>query len=135
MALVDWSERLLTNVKQCDDQHKKLVNLVNDLHTAMTGGKGKEILGKILAELVSYTDYHFKTEEQLFAKYGYPEAQKHKLEHDELTRKAKDLKERFDKGQVTISIEVMNFLSNWLKDHILGSDKKYGPFLNSKGVF
>lgn len=135
MALISWTDRLLTNVKACDDQHKRLVSLVNDLHDAMTAGKGKDVLGKILGELVSYTDYHFKTEEQLFDRYSYPDAPKHKKEHQELTRKAKELKTRFEKGEVTISIEVMNFLSNWLKDHIMGSDKKYGPFLNDKGVF
>ncbi len=134
MALVEWSDKFLTNVKECDEQHKKLVNLVNSLYDAMSKGKGKEVLGKILDELVSYTDYHFKTEERLFQKYDYPDFAKHKLEHDQLTKKALDLKNRYKKGEVTISVEVMNFLSNWLKEHILRSDKLYGPFLNSKGV-
>ncbi len=134
MPLFNWSEKFLTNVKELDEQHKKLVSLINNLHDAMTKGKGKEIMGKILNELADYTDYHFKTEEKLLEKHAYPDYAKQKSAHDSFTKKVLDLKDRYHKGQTTISVEVMNLLSDWLKDHILRLDKAYGPFLNEKGV-
>lgn len=82
----------------------------------------------------SDTVYHFNTEERLFQQYGYPEYDEHKRIHDDLTMKAKQLKTAFDQGNNLISIDVMMFLSNWLNTHILEEDKRYGPFLNNKGV-
>ncbi len=135
MPFIEFNETLKTNVALCDQQHQKLVALINDLHQAMKSGKGKEVIFQILSELVAYTDYHFKTEEDYFRKYAYPEALAHQKEHQELTETALALKSKVEKGESVITIEVMNFLKNWLNNHILKTDKKYGPYLNAKGVF
>ncbi len=134
MPLITWTSNLSVGVKQLDEQHQKLINLINSLHDAMTQGKGKEALGNILNELINYTVYHFGTEENLFQKYGYMGYASHKQEHDKLTQQAKEIKTKFDSGEPVLTIEVMNFLRDWLNNHIVGTDKKYGPFLNSKGV-
>jgi hemerythrin-like metal-binding protein len=134
MAFFEWGEKYSVNIKAIDDQHKKLIDILNNLFDSMKVGKAKDIMGKVLYELVDYTIYHFKTEEDLFRKYGYPELNRHKKEHDELTKQATELKNSFDKGETIITVEVMNFLKDWLNNHIIGTDKKYGPFLNSKGV-
>ncbi len=134
MALITWSQNFSVGVKDIDEQHKKLITLVNELHDAMSVGKGREVLGKILSDLISYTVYHFKHEEDLFEKYAYLGYIAHKTEHDKLAGQAGDIKKKFDSGEAVLTIEVMNFLRDWLNNHILGSDKKYGPFLNSKGV-
>ncbi|HEX8947628.1 MAG TPA: bacteriohemerythrin [Dissulfurispiraceae bacterium] len=134
MALMTWDGKFSVNIKEIDDQHKKLFDLVNNLHDAMKAGKGKEAVGKVLNELISYTVYHFGTEEKLFQQYGYPEQTKHKKEHEDLTKKATDLKGKFDKGDIAITIEVMNFLRDWLNTHILRTDKAYSAFLNGKGL-
>lgn len=133
MALMTWSEKFSVNIKEIDGQHMKLFDLVNNLHDAMKSGKGKDALGKVLSELVDYTVYHFGTEEKLFQKYGYPEYSQHKREHDNLSKKAKELNEKLTAENI-ITIEVMNFLKDWLNSHILSTDKKYSSFLNSKGV-
>lgn len=135
MPFIEWTESNRTNVKICDEQHKKLFEMVNRLHEAMKEGKGREVLGKILDELVNYTAYHFSTEEKLMEKYSYPGLLWHKKEHQALTAKAKDLKERFFRSEPVITQDVMNFLKNWLNNHTMGSDKKYGEFLNGKGIF
>ena len=134
MPLIAWDQGFSVGVGSIDEQHKKLIGLLNDLHDAMRFGKGRDVLGKVLAELIDYTAYHFRTEEGLFAKYGYPEHAAHEREHRDLTRQAMELKERFERGDTAITIDVMNFLKDWLNDHILGSDKRYGPFLAGKGV-
>ena len=134
MAFMNWSDNFAVNIKEVDNQHRKLLGLVNQLFDAMSVGKGKDVLGTVLTELINYTVYHFSTEERLFKQYGYPEFEKHKKEHDDLTRQATELKEAFDSGNKLITIDVMNFLRDWLNVHILQEDRKFGPFLNKKGV-
>ena len=134
MALMTWSEQLSVNIKQVDSQHMKLVELLNNFHDAMKVGKGREAMGKTFSELLEYTSYHFVTEEDIMKKHGYPAFPAHKKEHEALTKKVADLSERFSRGEAIISADTMTFLKNWLYDHIVGSDKKYAPFLNSKGV-
>ncbi len=134
MAFMTWKDEFAVNIREGDTQHKKLLELLNRLFDAMKVGQGKEVLGITLKELVDYTVYHFGTEEKLFQQFGYPEYAKHKEEHDDLTKKALELKAAFDSGKQTITIEVMTFLKNWLNVHILQEDKKFGPYLQSKGV-
>lgn len=134
MSLFVWSEKFSVNIKQIDEQHKKLVNMLNELHDSMKAGKGKEATGKILSELIDYVGTHFSTEEKLMQQYGYAEYTSHKAEHDKLTQKALSLKKEFEQGAPVLTVELLNFLKEWLQTHILGTDKKYGPFLNSKGV-
>ena len=134
MALMTWNEQLSVNIKQIDDQHIKLVKLLNSFHDAMKLGKGKEAMGKTFSELLDHTVYHFGTEEALFKKYAYPASASHKTEHEALTKKVVELNERFSRGEPVISAETMAFLKDWLQEHIMGSDKKYAPFLNAKGV-
>jgi len=134
MSLMEWSDELSVHIGRVDEQHKQLIGLINGLHDAMKEGKGRDVLGKTLSELVDYTATHFKTEEDLFAAHHYPDHHPHKREHDALTRQAADLKDRFMKGNLFISNETVLFLKDWLYNHILGSDKKYGPFLHAKGV-
>jgi len=70
-----------------------------------------------------------------FARTAYPAAAAHKKEHDDLTKQVLDVKKKFQEGATaTLSMEVLNFLRKWLLNHIQGSDKKYGPHLNAKGI-
>jgi hemerythrin-like metal-binding protein len=100
----------------------------------MKAGKGNDVIGPILSDLLSYTAFHFATEEKLFQEYVYPDYPLHKKEHDNLSNKVKAFISDFRTGKIALTIDVMNFLKDWLRNHILGSDKKYGPFLINKGV-
>lgn len=135
MSLVAWKEGYSVNIKEIDAQHQKLVSILNELHSAVLAGKGKEVLGTVLDGLIQYTVTHFKTEEYYFDKFNYPETELHKKQHLELVEQVTELKLKFDAGENIFTIDLMNFLKDWLQEHIVGSDKKFGPFLNSKGVF
>lgn len=100
----------------------------------MKQGKSKEVLGGILDNLINYTKNHFTTEENFFQRFDYKEKASHALEHDGFAKKAVEFKKSFDAGNSMISVEVLNFLSDWIKNHILVSDKKYSEFLNSNGI-
>ncbi len=134
MALINWDGSLSVNIAEIDQQHQKLVSMINELNDAMKQGKSKDVLGKIVTGLISYTAIHFKTEEKYFAQYGYPDADSHNSEHSAFVQKVTDVKERFESGQISLSIEIMNFLRDWLQNHIKGTDKKYSHFLNEKGL-
>ena len=135
MPLMAWNDKMSVGIPSIDDQHKKLVGMLNDLFDAVQAGKGKDVLGKILDNLIEYTKSHFGYEEKLFAQHGYPETEPHKKEHADLAHQVLDVQKKYHSGATaTLSMEVMNFLKNWLIKHIQGSDKKYGPYLASKGV-
>lgn len=134
MPFLAWTSSLEVGIRSIDSQHKKLIELINRLHDAMKEGNGKDVLGPILSELTSYTFTHFRNEEELFREHRYHEAVPHKKEHDGLRKQVEELKKKFDAGEVTLSMEVMSFLREWLQKHILGSDKRYAPYLKKQGV-
>jgi len=134
MALFEWSNDLSVNVAEIDGQHRQLINMINELNDAMKQGRGKEVLNKTLTDLFAYAQKHFATEEGYFTKFGYPQAMSHKAKHTAFIEKVYDFKEEYGAGKLTLTLDVMNFLKDWLKNHIKGEDKKYGPFLNEKGL-
>jgi hemerythrin-like metal-binding protein len=133
-AFFVWNSSYDTGIASIDAQHKKLVAILNNLYEAMSKGQANQVLGKLLAELVDYTIVHFAHEERLFKQHGYVEASAHKMEHDALTAQVKKLQGDFASGRISLSMEVGTFLKDWLKNHILKTDKKYVAFLVSKGV-
>jgi len=134
MALVTFNEDLKVNIAEIDEQHKKLIAIINELHDAMLKGKSRDILQKVLNDLVDYTKVHFSTEEKLFAEYQYPDFYEHKQIHDALYKRVIEIQDKYQSGNLFISLEIMDFLKDWLVKHILGTDKKYSAFFNSKGV-
>ena len=134
MGFMNWSPELSVNVKEIDAQHQRLIELINELHDAMEERKGKDVLEKIIKELFRYTVYHFSTEEKYFELYNYPEKDAHVEEHNVFVRKVQDFHKGFDEGRLLLSVDIINFLTDWIKNHIMGSDKKYGPFFNEKGL-
>jgi len=134
MALITWGPMLFVGVKEIDEQHKKLVELVNQLNDAMHGGQGKQALAPVLNELIRYTQYHFGTEERLMAAHPYEASPAHKEEHRKFVTDVSAFKAKFDSGNAMISTEIMNFLRDWLSKHILQTDKKFAKSLNAAGV-
>jgi len=134
MPIMTWKESYSVGIAEIDKQHKKLIELINTMHDAMAKGQGKAVVGKTLGDLISYCASHFAAEEKYFDQYGYPDAADHKDKHQKMTAKVLALQMQFEQGKATITLDVMEFLQQWLDKHILGTDKKYSEFLNSKGV-
>mgnify|MGYP001558302938 CR=1 FL=1 len=135
MPLMQWNESLKVGIDAVDGDHQKLVGMVNELFDAMQAGRGKDVLGKVLDELASYTAQHFAREESYFARTGYPDSAAHKKEHDDLRKQVNDVQAKFKSGATaTLTIDVLNFLRDWLVKHIKGSDMKYAPHLKAKGI-
>jgi hemerythrin len=134
MALITWGEKLSVNVGEIDRQHQILITMINDLDAAMRQGKGKDILAKILSGLLDYTKSHFSLEEKYFAQFSYSDTRSHIKEHQLFVGKVAEFQKKFENGSISLSVDIINFLSDWLKKHIMGTDKKYGPFFNEKGL-
>lgn len=134
MALIDWSPTYSVKVKKFDDQHKKLVDMINQLHDAMKSGQGNTMIGVVLQSLVAYTGSHFADEIKQMQAHGYPDLVKHQAEHEKFVKQVVDFQKKFQDGSAMLTMSVLSFLKDWLVKHIQGEDKKYGPFLNSKGV-
>ncbi len=134
MALITWSNMLSTGIAEQDNQHKKLIELINKLNDAMQAGKGTEVLASVLSELVNYTVFHFGYEEKLMDQNKYTDTAAHKTEHRKFVETVGDFKKKFESGSAVISVEIMNFLRNWLTGHIMKTDKKMGQELAKAGV-
>ncbi len=125
MTIVTWSDSYSVKIPMIDAQHKKLFDLINALHDAMVQGKGMEVLGTTLDGLSKYTVVHFSEEEQMLAKVNYADLAAHKREHAVFIQKVSDLQSQYSKGNVALTMPVMEFLKDWLVNHIQKVDKKY----------
>lgn len=134
MALFNWKDEFSVKVTKFDEHHKKLIGLINELHEAMLKGQQQAVIGKTLKSLADYTKYHFGEEEKMMTGYGYPGLQEHKAQHDAFVEKVRHSIAQYEAGKLALSIEVMNFLRDWLKGHIMQTDKKYTAFFSSKKV-
>ena len=134
MELIAWDPSFSVNVEFIDKQHQMLVQIINDLHKAMLDGNEKDTIAKLIDKLFTYAAMHFAREEHYFDIFEYPEADIHKQQHKDFERKVSAFEADLEAGQQILSEDVMKFLSDWLVEHIKGSDKKFSPFLNERGV-
>jgi hemerythrin-like metal-binding protein len=134
MGLIEWKESYSVGIELLDNQHQGLVKQINILHDAMKIGQAKDSLDEILNKLITYTTTHFKSEEDLFAQYSFPDSDKHIAEHKSFVEEVLRFKDDFDNVRIMVTFEVMDFLKSLLIKHILGSDMDYKSFLMSKGV-
>jgi hemerythrin len=125
MAFYDWQESFSVGIKEMDDQHKKLIAIINHLHEAMISGQGKSEIGKIIEEMLEYTKFHFTAEEALMTEYKYPGLPVQKNEHSAFIKKTQAFQSDLESGKLALSLEVSTFLKDWLTNHIMINDKKY----------
>ena len=131
--LFEWSDGYSVGVQEIDEQHKELVGLLNQLHSAIREHHGSEASRRILDELADYTRTHFMVEESLMRVSNYPEFENHKRNHEELIAQVQALQEKLDSGQAAITFELLHFLKVWLTRHINEADKHFGDFFTQQG--
>ncbi|WP_136809107.1 bacteriohemerythrin [Desulfosediminicola flagellatus] len=129
MAVIKWRDSYNTGVEQFDTEHHKIVDLIEVLFLAVRNRNDSEV-EKAINELIGYTEKHFAAEELMMENAGFPELEQHKKEHVRLARQAKDFQE-IQHGEMSYAQvrEFYHFLREWLVDHIVGCDKKYGEFM------
>ncbi len=129
-----WKDDYCVGIDSIDQQHKRLVNLINHLQTAIDYSTGKEFERDALNELVDYTKTHFTYEEGLMRDNDYPDFEAHKAQHEKMFKKVGEVLAEYENDQDTAMSNAVVYLKDWLINHINGTDKQYSSYLIAKGV-
>ncbi len=133
-AFLVWDKSYNTGIDQIDEDHKKLLNMINNLRSSVLCNTGREFERHTLQELVDYTETHFEKEERLMQEYGYPDYEGHKAQHDQMAQYVAGFIRRYDEDGKKVLPDVADHLTRWLIQHINGTDMKYVEFFQEKGV-
>lgn len=134
MPLIQWDKSLSVGVAEFDRQHQILIKLINDLNDAMLKRKGKDELGTVIVELKKYTQSHFTFEEKQLKQIAYPQLSHQEAEHAKFVKQLEEFEKELSEGSVGLSVAVINYLSKWLRSHILGEDAKYTAYCHEHGL-
>ena len=129
MKNIIWDESLSVDVDEIDEDHRRLVDLFNILSHAVAEGESVEYIDAVLEELISCTIWHFRHEERLMLMYKYDGIEAHKDEHNDLIDSVRELQQKFHKENRLLTNEDIEYLEDWLTQHILGQDMRLGFYL------
>ncbi|MFQ5475278.1 MAG: bacteriohemerythrin [Candidatus Nanoarchaeia archaeon] len=129
----EWSPEYSVGVKILDEQHKQLILMMDKLIKSIDDQETKN-LAENLDELRKLKENHFSTEEKYFKEFCYPEAETHIKEHDKFRKKVASLSGKCKKKEIESSFETIDFLEDWLINHILEVDKRYTKCFNEHGL-
>ncbi len=132
--LLEWKGDYSVGIDSIDQQHRKLINLINQLQTAIDYSTGKEFEQEALDELVDYTKTHFSYEEGLLRDNDYPDYENHKAQHEKMFKKVEEVLSDYEHDQDSAMSDAVEYLKDWLIKHINGTDKEYSSYLIGKGV-
>jgi hemerythrin len=130
MANIEWSPDLSVGIDRIDEQHLKLIQMLQGLEDAIQQRKDADAIEDTIVDLFNYAKVHFATEEELLHKHKYPEEKLHVLEHSKFITKAFEFRENFDSRKPGVNLELVNFLSGWILSHIQITDQRYMRHLN-----
>lgn len=134
MAAIAWNDSLSVKIKSIDDQHKKLIDMINDFYDNISKHSNNELIINLVNGMKNYTVMHFSMEERYMVQYKYPYYEQHKKEHEHFIAKVNELEEKLKKGRIIVSFEITSFLKDWLKHHIQTVDKQYSDFFIKHGI-
>jgi hemerythrin len=133
---VYWTPKLATGVPRIDAEHQELFDRVNKLVEALGAGKGKDVVAPLIGFLRAYVASHFGGEQQMMRTHRYPDATEHLSQHTFFVAEFEALVKEFEKVGATglVTIKLNKLLCDWLREHVASTDKKFGAFLQEKGV-
>ena len=124
MGLIKWKKEYSIGVPKLDNQHKKILKIVNQVFGQQLSQQNEKEIEEILDYLQDYIKVHFKAEEEYMLKHHYAGYEEQRKEHNEfIDRLFEAQKEYFKHGRVT-SINIFNFVWDWFSQHILVLDKQ-----------
>ncbi len=132
MKEIAWDNILSVGEDEIDEDHRRLIDLLNILNHSVMDGEAPIYLAAVLEELINCTVWHFSHEERLMLKYGYQGYSDHKAEHQELINSVKALQQKMLQAGKSVVSDDIEFLEHWLTEHILSTDMKLGSFLAEK---
>lgn len=129
MKNITWDDSLNVDVEEIDEDHRRLVDLFNILSHSVAEGDSADYIEAVLEELINCTIWHFSHEERLMLLYKYEGLEEHKEEHEELIKSVRMLQKKFHKENKLLTNEDIEYLANWLTEHIVGYDMNLGFYL------
>ncbi|MDE7314086.1 MAG: bacteriohemerythrin [Mucispirillum sp.] len=129
-----FTSALSVGYNAIDEQHIRWIDLINAVYNSLSSGSSREKLGKVLKDLVDYTVWHFGFENKMMTEYNYPDKESHMKIHKDFIAEIKKLESRYESGEDIMGVNVLEFLKDWLSDHIMKIDTKLGAYLESKGA-
>lgn len=132
MSIIKWSEDLSIGIDSIDEQHRQLINIINELHLAVEYGAGNDAIYPLIHKLHEYARTHFDQEEQLLERHGFPGTLDHAREHEVFIGKLDELILRYSSHSEQLTVHVRDFLLTWFFHHIRTKDVEYKRFLAAK---
>ena len=132
MELFQWKDEYDIGLPKIDKQHRKMVDMLNELYAAKKTDAVHQVIEETLMGLVAYTKVHFADEEELMSEANYPQLLTQRREHLDMTDEVLKMRNRFMQGDEPATFELLNFMNEWLKKHITGSDRKFGEFMREQ---
>ncbi len=126
---MSWSSEYEIGHGVIDAQHQELFAIFNRLHEAMMERRTTEVMTRTFNDLERYVRFHFRTEEMLMDRHGFPDAERHKAAHDDFAGRLLELYSDFERGRHTVAMEAAIFLRSWLNSHIPVADRKLGEYV------
>jgi hemerythrin-like metal-binding protein len=134
MQLLKWSPQFELGLEIIDIQHKQLFNMINELNIAIEYNQHNALILPIILRLQEYANSHFKAEEEIFSKYGYPDRAGHEADHSKFIESVKYIRRQCELIDSPMSAKVRDFLFAWLANHIMTKDMEYKSFINKNPV-
>jgi hemerythrin len=134
MQPIVWNDTLATGIQAMDDQHKILVNIINDIYQGLSGKYNRISLQRIILELRGYIDYHFGAEERLMSEhdFGFAHPDEHEIhlrQHQNFIDRLAEMEQYLEHNKPVFYEDLFIFLRDWLANHILNTDRKLAAFL------
>lgn len=134
MEIINWKNAFSVGVKEMDEQHKKLLGMINRLIEEQHTLTDPKTIANLLTEMTDYAQVHFRAEEFLMAEYGYEQLSAQEKQHQAFIDKTISFYSAADMGPNVLSVALLDYLGTWLVEHILHEDMKYKDFFRSKGL-
>lgn len=129
-----WKEEYQSGFQEIDSQHHYFVSLIDELYDAILKLDTKDKLTLIFTKLVAYAANHFATEEKFFKEFNYEGAAEHAAEHKKLTEKLFTLQAQTERDQLELSFDLIDFMEDWLSNHLVEVDAKYHACFSEHGL-
>jgi hemerythrin len=129
-----WSEDYNLGITEIDNQHKHFVSILDSVYDSILNSATREKQEELLNSLVDYTIFHFQTEEKYFDLFDFSGKSEHKEEHRLLKEQVFSFQNDFKLGHKDLSYDLIDFLEDWLVNHLTGMDKKYVECFQKNGL-
>ena len=129
---IEWSKDLSVGVDEIDEDHLKLIAIVNRFHEAYVSGADKSAMLATLTEIADYSGWHFDHEENVMRRFGFPHLERHAGQHSDLLNRMDQILVDFEVGKSELSEDLFEFLRNWIVIHLKTEDRELGEWVRSK---